>query len=167
MIQISLKDKMIVWDLNKNIEIDALENYSDFITPESFVDNGFNLAKAVQKRVRNGDRVTKMVRMLSNRTRSAFCMDYDETTELVGFYFKPYSVLDLSTIITHMRESELNHLLPDSVLTSEVYGYTCFETMIKSKSLMDTLRVIRNRRFEDNRIFFRQLSNFLIRPTAG
>jgi hypothetical protein len=47
MIQISLKDKMIVWDLNKNIEIDALENYSDFITPESFVDNGFNLAKAV------------------------------------------------------------------------------------------------------------------------
>jgi hypothetical protein len=94
-------------------------------------------------------------------------MDYDETTELVGFYFKPYSVLDLSTIITHMRESELNHLLPDSVLTSEVYGYTCFETMIKSKSLMDTLRVIRNRRFEDNRIFFRQLTSSLIRPSAG
>ena len=45
MIQISLNDKMIVWDLNKNIEIDALENYSDFITPESFVDNGFNLSQ--------------------------------------------------------------------------------------------------------------------------
>jgi len=86
---------LIVWDLAHNIEIDALEDYDVFLSPETFIDNGFNLRRTVIKREKSGEKVTKMIRMIPNKTRSAYCMSYDLTNELVGFYFKPYTMMDL------------------------------------------------------------------------
>ena len=95
MIQISLKSKLIVWDLYHNIEVDAIEDYAVFMTPETFIDNGFNLSKTITRREKSGEKVTKMIRMISNKTRTAYCMSYDASSDLVGFYFKPYTMMDL------------------------------------------------------------------------
>jgi hypothetical protein len=77
-------------------------------------------------------------------------MNYDAIAEQVGYYFKPFSMLDLREIIEVLRQVQTDELktselvISRSALTSVVYDLTCFEALFDSQALLNTLLSFRD-----------------------
>jgi hypothetical protein len=48
------------------MQIDSTEEYEKHLQPADFIDIGYNLLRTGSYRIKGGDRVTKMVRMVAN-----------------------------------------------------------------------------------------------------
>lgn len=137
----------------------------------NFVDTGFALMMIGSKRNKKGKKEILKKRMMTNQAHTAYCLAYDSINQKVGYYFKPYSQLELREIL-HLKALESsgethNHTISKDTLTSEVYGVTCFETFFDSiKVILKSLKELRQTIAKDS-TYSRQISVLLTNPTTG
>lgn len=59
-IQINLKDRILIWSLDKNCLVTDIRDYNKLVSPERFVDCGITLFKTVTKKNSQGQITTKI-----------------------------------------------------------------------------------------------------------
>lgn len=75
-----------------------------------------------------------MMPLQTTRKFDAFVIQYNDISEQVGHYFRPFTILNLREILHLEKNPEHAPGISKSALQSEVCGVTIFEKLFKSSS---------------------------------
>ncbi len=139
-IQISILNQALLWDLDKNEEIVNLTGLNQFVKEENFVRTGFDIhipyAKSAVINLKNSFRI------MSNASQTIFTQTRLESQGCKYTCFNLYSdlcVREMLSIQSKLKRGELIRKIDEQSVLAEIKGHTIFSIFLENAEIFDLI----------------------------
>ena len=145
MLQIVIKNKSIVFDLNPEgrkreheepREVNFLDNFSQLMNPETLVNTGLVHSEVLKPRGKEGSAASKMITVQMNGIATSYFMKLQEQNQTGGFFQK-----EQLTIVANNLKTELDGIIYRTYSEVDLLDLAMIKVQLDKKELLHHIDV--------------------------